>query len=186
MTLLKIARMGHPVLLQTAEPVTNIAAPEFQRFLDDMLDTMRDAGGVGLAAPQVHVSKRVFVYYVPASRQEEGEAAPEGDQVLINPVITGLGEERLLKLEGCLSIPGLRGWVPRHARVRYEGYDRRGNFIAGTAMGFHANVLQHETDHLDGILYPMRMSDLGLMGFDPEVTRFLPPERIAARTDYGA
>ena len=181
MTLLKIARMGHPVLLRKADPVENVMEPAVQAFIDDMIETMRDAGGVGLAAPQVHVSKRIFVYYVPEARQEEGEDAPSGVQVLINPVLTPVGEEQVLRMEGCLSIPGLRGWVPRYMQVKYEGLDRRGRPVSGVARGFHANVIQHEADHLDGVLYPMRMTDLGLMGFDAEASRFLTPETITGQ-----
>ncbi|AQS85718.1 MAG: peptide deformylase [Acetobacter aceti] len=183
MTLLKIARMGHPVLLKTAGIVENVADPAIQTLIDDMIDTMHDAGGVGLAAPQVHVSERIFVYYVPTSRLEEGEQAPEGVQVLINPILEPVDDEVRLRMEGCLSIPGLRGWVPRHARVRYQGLDRTGSPVSGIAEGFHANVIQHEADHLDGVLYPMRMTDLGLMGFDTEVSRFLTPDTILGRSE---
>ncbi len=183
MTLLKIARMGHPVLLKPAELVENVADPVVQTLIDDMIETMRDAGGVGLAAPQVHVLKRIFVYYVPPTRLEEGEHSPEGIQVLVNPVIEPLDEEVRLRMEGCLSIPGLRGWVPRYARVRYQGIDRTGAPVSGIAQGFHANVIQHETDHLDGVLYPMRMTDLGLMGFDTEANRFLTPDIILGRNE---
>lgn len=183
MTLLKIARMGHPVLLKPAEPVENVTDQSVQTLIDDMIATMHDAGGVGLAAPQVHVSKRIFVYYVPQSRLEEGERAPDGIQVLVNPVIEPVDEEVRLRMEGCLSIPGLRGWVPRYARVRYQGIDRTGAPVSGIAKGFHANVIQHEGDHLDGVLYPMRMTDLGLMGFDTEAGRFLTPDMILGRDE---
>lgn len=173
MTLLKIARLGHPVLLAPAAPVEDVHDPEIQRLIDDMIETMHDAGGVGLAAPQVHVSRRIFVYYVPLARREDADDVGEGVQVLVNPELTPVDDEQIMRLEGCLSIPGLKGWVPRHARIRYAGLDRKGRRVEGQAAGFHANVLQHEADHLDGILYPMRMTDLGLMGFEPEVSRFL-------------
>ncbi|MFT8472072.1 peptide deformylase [Acetobacter persici] len=172
MAILKIARMGHPVLLRRAEDVADVTAPEITSLIQDMMETLKDAGGVGLAAPQVHVSKRVFLYFVPESRSEGEDDPPCDVQVLINPVLEPVGEEQVPRLEGCLSIPGLRGEVPRYRRVRYAGYDQKGNPVHGVASGFRANVMQHEMDHLDGILYPMRMDDLGKLGFDTEVTRY--------------
>ncbi|MFE8871589.1 peptide deformylase [Acetobacter persici] len=172
MAILKIARMGHPVLLRRADEVADVTAPEITSLIQDMMETLKDAGGVGLAAPQVHVSKRVFLYFVPESRSEGEEDPPCDVQVLINPVLEPVGEEQMPRLEGCLSIPGLRGEVPRYRRVRYAGYDQKGKPVEGVASGFRANVMQHEMDHLDGILYPMRMDDLGKLGFDAEVTRY--------------
>ncbi|MFT8517825.1 MAG: peptide deformylase [Acetobacter persici] len=172
MAILKIARMGHPVLLRRADEVADVTAPEITSLVEDMMETLKDAGGVGLAAPQVHVSKRVFLYFVPESRSEGEDDPPCDVQVLINPVLEPVGEEQVPRLEGCLSIPGLRGEVPRYRRVRYAGYDQKGNPVHGVASGFRANVMQHEMDHLDGILYPMRMDDLGKLGFDTEVTRY--------------
>ncbi|PYD63787.1 peptide deformylase [Gluconacetobacter entanii] len=173
MTLLKIARMGHPVLLRRAAPVEDPTSADIARLVADMIETMEDAGGVGLAAPQVHRSCRVFVYRVPAARSTGApDDLPCGPQVLINPHITPVGDETVLRLEGCLSIPGLRGWVPRHTRIAYHGLDARGQRVEGTESGFVANVMQHEYDHLNGILYPMRMNDLGKMGFDTEMARY--------------
>ncbi|AQT05662.1 peptide deformylase [Acetobacter persici] len=172
MAILKIARMGHPVLLRRADEVADVTAPDITSLIQDMMETLKDAGGVGLAAPQVHVSKRVFLYFVPESRSEGEDDPPCDVQVLINPVLEPVGEEQMPRLEGCLSIPGLRGEVPRYRRVRYAGYDQKGNPVQGVASGFRANVMQHEMDHLDGILYPMRMDDLGKLGFDAEVTRY--------------
>ncbi|QOF96113.1 peptide deformylase [Novacetimonas hansenii] len=173
MTLLKIARMGHPVLLRRADAVTDPTGPDIARLVADMIETMEDAGGVGLAAPQVHRSCRVFVYRVPDTRSSGApDDQPCGPQVLINPHLTPIGKETVLRLEGCLSIPGLRGWVPRHTRVAYHGYDAQGRQVKGTASGFLANVMQHEYDHLNGILYPMRMNDLAKMGFDTEMARY--------------
>jgi peptide deformylase len=172
MALLKIARMGHPVLLQMCEPVENPGAPAIRRLVADMLETMEDARGVGLAAPQVHVPLRLFVFRVPESRA--GEAAGDtvlGDSVLINPEIEFLTEERVLRWEGCLSIPGLRAAVPRSPRIRYRGVDCDGKVVAREVSGFHAGVVQHEYDHLDGILYPMRMTDFSLFGFTEELAR---------------
>lgn len=172
MAVLKIARMGHPVLLERAEAVADMTTPELQQLIDNMIETLADAGGVGLAAPQVHVSKRLFLYSVPQSRSE-GEEDPALDvQVIINPELEPVDDEMIPRFEGCLSIPGLRGEVPRYRRVRYAGYDRQGKRVEGIASGFRAHVMQHEMDHLNGILYPMRMDDLGKLGFEAEMVRY--------------
>ncbi len=167
MAILKIARMGHPVLLQQAAPVSSPGAPEVQRLIHDMIETMEDASGAGLAAPQVHVPLRLFVYRVPDGRGDP----PRETAALINPVIEPVGDAIAVSWEGCLSIPGLRAAVPRHATVRYAGLDQHGSPVEGEATGFHALVLQHENDHLDGILYPMRMTDFSLFGFTEELAR---------------
>ncbi|HTZ71584.1 MAG TPA: peptide deformylase [Acetobacteraceae bacterium] len=172
MALLKIARMGHPVLLQKAEPVPDPGAPEIRRLAADMIETMRDAPGVGLAAPQVHVPLRLFVLQLPPDRNG-GEAL--GPTVVINPSFEPVGEDRALRVEGCLSIPGLRGAVPRWVRIRYRGVDCDNRDIGGEVDGLHANVVQHEYDHLDGILYPMRVIDFSTFGFTDELNRFPPP-----------
>ena len=172
MALLKIARMGHPVLLARAEPVRDPASPAIAQLIEDMIETMDDASGAGLAAPQVHVPLRLFVYGVPPQRSTGEDDPPLPVQVLINPVLSPIGEEVVTQTEGCLSIPGLRGAVTRPARVRYQGLDRHGAPVSGEASGFLALVLQHEYDHLDGILYPMRMSDLGRLGYDAEYARY--------------
>ncbi|HTI03215.1 MAG TPA: peptide deformylase [Acidisoma sp.] len=178
MALLKIARMGHPVLLGRAEPVTDPTHPEIQRLIDDMIETMMDAGGVGLAAPQVHVPLRLFVFHLPSARvaaeDAEGVDGALPPRAVINPEIRPGSEERRLGWEGCLSIPGLRAAVPRFAQITYTGLDRDGLAIRRTAEGLHAVVVQHETDHLDGILYPMRMENFSLMGFNEELARFQP------------
>ena len=172
MAILKIARMGHPVLLQRAEPVADPGAPEMRRLVADMIETMEDAGGAGLAAPQVHVPLRLFVFRVPPGRTEPAEGDGEMPTVVvINPELEMLGEERVLRWEGCLSIPGLRAAVPRQLRVRYRGVDTEGAPVGADASGFHAGVVQHEFDHLDGILYPMRMTDFSLFGFNEEMAR---------------
>jgi len=170
MALLKIARMGHPVLHQIAEPVSDPTSPEIRHLIKDMLDTMVDANGAGLAAPQVHHPLRLFVYRVPANRVSDPEQALL-PRVLINPEITPLGEEMMVCGEGCLSIPGLRGDVLRHAKVHYRGVDENGEEVEGEAVGFHANVLQHEHDHLDGILYPQRIEDFSRFGYVEEIVR---------------
>ena len=168
MALLKIARMGHPVLLQTALAVPDPTASEIRRLAADMIETMLDAPGVGLAAPQVHVPLRMFVLRVPADRDDGGAVEP---RVVINPSFTPVGEERALRIEGCLSIPGLRAAVPRWVRIHYEGVDTDGNPVGGEVGGLHANVVQHEYDHLDGILYPMRVTDFSTFGFVEELSR---------------
>ncbi len=176
MAILKIARMGHPVLLQRAETVTDPTSPEIRRLVADMIETMEDASGAGLAAPQVHVPLRLFVFRVPAERKgEDAEDTALGDSVLINPTLELLSEERVLRWEGCLSIPGLRAAVPRHVRVRYSGVDQNGHPVGAEAVGFHAGVVQHENDHLDGILYPMRMHDFRHFGFTEELARAAAP-----------
>nr|WP_194300391.1 peptide deformylase [Acetobacter farinalis] len=164
--------MGHPVLLRRADEIEDVNGPEVRRLVLDMMETLEDAGGVGLAAPQVHVAKRLFLYSVPEGRSEGEDDPPCGVQVLINPVLEPVGDERVQRMEGCLSIPGLRGEVPRYRQVRYAGYDHVGKPVEGIASGFRANVMQHEMDHLDGILYPMRMKDLGKLGFDTEIMRY--------------
>ena len=176
MAILKIARMGHPVLRRPADPVADPTAPEIRQLLEDMLDTLKDSGGIGLAAPQVHVPLRVVIFFVPGSRSD-----PEGPDaggvpltVLINPVIEKLDDETSMGWEACLSVPGLTGAVPRWRRIRYRGVDATGAPVERIASDYHARVVQHECDHLDGILYPMRMTDLSLLGFDEEIRRSLP------------
>ena len=172
MAILKIARMGHPVLLQRCEPVPDPGAPEIRRLVADMMETMEDAPGVGLAAPQVYVPLRLFVFRVPGERREDDpDDLPVGNSVLINPELTLLSDERVLNWEGCLSIPGLRAGVPRSPRVRYRGVDCDGNVVEREVSGFHARIVQHEYDHLDGILYTMRMTDFRLFGFNEELSR---------------
>ena len=173
MAILKIARMGHPVLLQRAAPVEDIGAPEVQRLLADMAETLEDAGGVGLAAPQVFQPLRLFIYQVPASRADGDAEIPLS--AVINPVITPLDEALELGWEGCLSIPGLRAAVPRYRRIRLTGFDDRGAPVDDMLSGFAARVAQHEADHLDGIIYPMRLSDFRYFGFNEELQRYPPP-----------
>jgi peptide deformylase len=172
MAILKIARMGHPVLLEHCQPVPDPGAPEIRRLVQDMFETMEDAPGAGLAAPQVHVPLRLFVFRVLPSRATGvPDDTPVGNTVLINPTVEPATEEMHLRWEGCLSIPGLRAAVPRFKRVRYTGVDCDGRTISAEAGGFHAGVVQHENDHLDGILYPTRMTDFRLMGFNEELAR---------------
>jgi peptide deformylase len=161
MAILKIARMGHPILLRRAAEVPDPTDPEIRRLVADMAETMEDAQGIGLAAPQVHVPLRLFVW-----RGGAGNVI-----ALINPEIEPVGEETETGWEGCLSIPGLRGCVPRFARLRFRGLDIEGKQVEGEAAGLAARVIQHETDHLDGVMYPMRMTDLSLLGFTEELAR---------------
>jgi len=172
MAILKIARMGHPLLLARAELVADPTAPEIRRLVADMVETMEDAPGSGLAAPQVHVPLRLFVFRVGEGRTSgEADDRVVGNTVLINPEIEAVGEELRLRWEGCLSIPGMRGAVARHWRIRYRGVDCDGAPVAAEVTGFHAGVVQHEFDHLNGILYPMRMTDFRRFGFDEELSR---------------
>lgn len=175
MAILKIARMGHPLLRRPAEPVADPTAPEIRRLVADMLDTMIDANGAGLAAPQVHVPLRVVMFHVPA-----GRGAPEEPlTVLVNPVVEPLDDATETGWEGCLSVPGLRGLVPRHTRIRYAGTTPLGERIERTVEGFHARVVQHECDHLDGVLYPQRMTDLGNLIFESEWRHWAAPGNTA-------
>jgi len=179
MTIRKIAKMGHPALRQRAEPVTNLDDPELRRLVEDMIETMIDANGAGLAAPQVHEPVRLVVFQAPASRSDPGlSQAEQFDHtapltVLVNPVIKVLSPEREGGWEGCLSVPGLRGWVERPAHISYTGTGLDGKRIERVAKGFHARVVQHECDHLDGILYPQRMTDMGKLIFESEARHWL-------------
>ncbi|MCA3323719.1 MAG: peptide deformylase [Roseomonas sp.] len=168
MAILKIARLGHPVLLQRAEAVADPSAPEMRRLVSDMVETLEDIGGLGLAAPQVHVSLRLFIW----------RTAAGGHSALFNAEIAPIGDETEDAWEGCLSIPGLRGAVRRPARIRFRGQDIAGTWIEGEAAGMAARVMQHEYDHLEGVLYPMRMTDLSRLGFIEELARFNPPKPV--------
>lgn len=170
MAILKIARMGHPVLREVARPVEDPTAPEIQRLIADMVETLADAGGVGLAAPQVHMPLRLLVFHIPASRSGTGADMPL--RALINPVLTPLTDEKVTGWEGCLSVPGLRGAVPRYTKLRLTGADGAGTPIDEVLEGFPARVLQHEADHLDGRLYPSRVEDFRTFGYNEELERY--------------
>ena len=160
----EILRMGDPRLLRVSEPVTRFDTAELRELLTDMFETMQAADGAGLAAPQIGVGLRVVVFgFESNARYPEAAAVPR--TILINPVIEALGDAMQDGWEGCLSVPGLRGLVPRFERVRYRGFDERGNALEREVDGFHARVVQHECDHLDGVLYPMRVRDLRAFGF---------------------
>ncbi|MBS0278321.1 MAG: peptide deformylase [Proteobacteria bacterium] len=182
MAILKIAKMGHPVLAQKAAAVANPADPAIRRLVSDMVETMIDANGAGLAAPQVHVPLRVVVFQAPGERSDPGLSEEERYDhtapltVLINPEVQVIGSAREAGWEGCLSVPGLRGLVERPAHIRYRGYDLDGKVVERTARGFHARVVQHECDHLDGILYPSRMGDLKNLIFESEAKHWVKGE----------
>jgi peptide deformylase len=176
LALLKIARMGHPILRSPATSVEDPTVPEIQDLVTNMIETMDDADGTGLAAPQVYVSKRIVVFYVGGPRIQPGDdqepnpyEGPVPLTVLINPEIELLTEETALGWEGCLSVPDMLGAVPRYTEIRCRGVTHEGEEIDRIAHGFHARVVQHECDHLDGMLYPMRIPDLTLFGFAKEM-----------------
>jgi peptide deformylase len=176
--ILKVARIGHPVVRAAARevPAEVLGSPDFQHLLDDMVDTMHEYDGVGLAGPQVHVGLRVAVLEVPASDERARVAVPL--TILVNPVVTPLGEEKERAWEGCLSIPDLRGVVPRWKRLRLDALDRHGQPYTVEAEGFFARDLQQECDHLDGSVYLDRMEGLRSLSFLREFERF-----VASRED---
>ena len=175
MTVREVLRMGHPVLRERAKPVEKLGSPELKALVQDMKETMAAKNGAGLAAPQIGVSQRVVIFGVTKNpRYPDAEEVPF--TVLVNPRITMLTREVEEDWEGCLSVPGMRGVVPRYRKLRYTGFDEDGNAIDRVAEGFHARVVQHECDHLDGILYPQRMTDLSRFGFNEEL---FPGEEIA-------
>ncbi len=160
----EVLRMGDPRLLEKARPVEAFGTPELRGLVDDMRETMRAANGAGLAAPQIGVGLRVVIFGFEANpRYPQAEAVPF--TILLNPVLRPLSEELEEGWEGCLSVPGMRALVPRWTRMAYRGFDLEGAPIEREASGFHARVVQHECDHLDGILYPMRLKDMRFFGF---------------------
>ena len=168
MAIREVLRMGHPVLRERAKRVEALGTPELRALVQDMKETMAAKNGAGLAAPQIGVSERVVIFGVGKNpRYPDAEEVPF--TVLVNPTITMLTREVEDDWEGCLSVPGMRGIVPRYTRLRYTGFDEEGNPIDRVAEGFHARVVQHECDHLDGILYPQRMTDMSRFGFIEEL-----------------
>ena len=170
-----VLRMGDPRLLEKARPVSNFFDPALQQLLADMRETMESLDGAGLAAPQIGVALRVVIFGFEANARYP-DAAPLPYSVLINPELTPLAEEEEDAWEGCLSVPGLRGMVPRWKRLRYSGWDAQGEPFEREVEGFHARVVQHECDHLDGILYPMRVRDFRRFGFTDVLNMTLPAE----------
>jgi len=176
MTVHCILKMGDPRLNRVAQPVSTFDTPELHRLVVDLVDTMAAANGAGLAAPQIGVDLQVVVFGTGAPNPRYPDAPPIPRTVLINPVITPLGAEEGDDWEGCLSVPGLRGIVPRWQRIRYQGFDASGRTIDREVEGFHARVAQHECDHLQGILYPMRIRDFNRFGFNEVLFPGLAPE----------
>ncbi len=180
MSILKIAKMGNPILRKKAEKITDFSDPQISIIIEDMIQTMVDANGQGLAANQVHVLKRIVVYIPPPEEDTENEDnaseldADESEiSVLINPEIEYLTEEIKEDWEGCLSVPGMRGIVPRKNKIKLSYQRINGTKIEETISGYHARVVQHECDHLDGILYPMRMRNLGSLIFESELPKLI-------------
>jgi peptide deformylase len=169
MSIRTILRMGDPRLLQPAQPVAQLNTPALHALVQDLHDTMLAASGAGLAAPQIGVGLQVVVFGSLQSNPRYPDRPLVPPTVLVNPVLTPLGHEQETDWEGCLSVPGLRGQVPRWARLRYQGFDAHGHAIDRTVSGFHARVVQHECDHLWGTLYPMRMTDMAAFGFLEEL-----------------
>jgi peptide deformylase len=168
MAIREVLRMGHPVLREKAKPVEKFGTPELRALLEDMKETMAAKNGAGLAAPQIGVGQRVVIFGVDKNpRYPDAEEVPF--TVLVNPKLVMLTREVEEDWEGCLSVPGMRGVVPRYTKLRYSGFDIEGNPIERVAEGFHARVVQHECDHLEGILYPQRMTDLSKFGFNEEL-----------------
>lgn len=169
MAVREVLRMGDPCLLLKAKPIEKFDTPELHALIQDMQDTMKHMNGAGIAAPQIGVSQRVVIFGQKESDSTINPRYPDADMVpftvLINPVLTPMGTAMEDGWEGCLSVPGMRGIVPRYQRLHYVGFDQYGNTIDRLVSGFHARVVQHECDHLDGILYPMRISNLKDFGF---------------------
>ncbi len=168
MAIREVLRMGHPVLREKAKPVEKFGTPELRALLEDMKETMAAKDGAGLAAPQIGVGQRVVIFGVDHNPRYP-DAEPVPFTVLVNPKLVMLTREVEDDWEGCLSVPGMRGVVPRYTKLRYSGFDIEGNPIEREADGFHARVVQHECDHLDGILYPQRMTDMSKFGFNEEL-----------------
>ena len=179
MAVQEILRMGDPRLLRRAEPVAQIGTPALDALIRDLFDTMHAAGGAGLAAPQIGVGLRVVIFGTGEVLTRYPDAPPVPPTVLINPVLEPLGDAQDEDWEGCLSVPGLRAIVPRYRALRYRGVDPSGQPIDRTVEGFHARVVQHECDHLDGVLYPMRVRDFSRFGF----TDVLFPEGLKPSDD---
>jgi peptide deformylase len=175
MAIREVLKMGDPRLLEVAAPVGRFGTPELESLLVDMRDTMRELNGAGLAAPQIGVGLRVVIFGLELNPRYP-EADPVPFTVLINPILTPLGPQQDEGWEGCLSVPGMRGLVPRYRDLRYTGFDAGGSPIDRTVKDFHARVVQHEVDHLDGILYPRRIRDLTQFGFNDAL---FPGENLA-------
>ena len=173
MSILKIAKIGHPVLLKKSNEIKDFGSDNLKKIVYDMSETMIDYSGIGLAAPQVHLSKRIIIFRNPDIEEKEKiQITP-----LINPVYEPVSEEKDDDWEGCLSIPGMQGLVSRYKKITYTGYDLNGDSIKNTAEGLHARVVQHEIDHLDGILYTERLANKKAFGFEKEIVEFWKNEK---------
>ena len=168
MSILKISRLGHPILLKKCKPIKDIMGAETKKIIHDMTETMLDANGIGLAAPQVHINKQIIIFRVP----EEDSERDIKITALINPKLKKISEKTNNQWEGCLSIPGMLGLVKRFSKIEYEGFDMNGNIIKHQAEGIHARVVQHEFDHLMGILYLSRLSDKNAYGYAEEIEEY--------------
>ncbi len=168
MSILKIAKLGHPVLLKKGNEIKEFSTDSLKKIVYDMSETMIDYNGIGLAAPQVHLSKRIIIFRNPDNEDKERiQITP-----LINPIFKPIGDEKEDDWEGCLSIPGMQGLVSRFKKISYQGYDLDGNKIENIAEGLHARVVQHEIDHLDGVLYTSRLRNKNAFGYEKEIVDF--------------
>ena len=174
MSILKIARLGHPILLQKAKPVTDITSNKTKKIIHDMTETMLDAKGIGLAAPQIHINRQIIIFRLP---EEENEKEIK-ITALINPQFSNISDKTENEWEGCLSIPGMLGLVKRFSRIQYEGSDMRGNTIQMKAEGLLARIVQHEYDHLQGILYTSRLVDNSAFGYAEEIEEYWKKKEI--------
>ena len=181
MSILKIAQLGHPVLLQKATEVDKISDPSIKNLIHNMTETMIDADGIGLAAPQVHINKQIIVFRTLEENQENTEKTIKVT-ALINPKITNISDDEEDQWEGCLSIPGMLGLVRRYSKIIYEGFDMNGNIIKQNAEGLLARVIQHEYDHLLGILYTSKLVDKKAYGFEKEIEEFWKKENEKKQT----
>ncbi len=168
MSILKISRLGHPLLLQQSKPVEDVKSEKIKKIIYDMSETMLDADGIGLAAPQVHINKQIIIF----RNQDQDKENEIKITALINPKLIKISDETDNEWEGCLSIPGMLGLVTRYSKIKYEGYDISGNFISETAEGLHARVVQHEHDHLMGIMYTSRLTDNKSYGYAEEIHKY--------------
>jgi len=169
MAVRKVLRMGHPILLEPSGDVNEFNTAELDSLIQDLFDTMQAEDGAGIAAPQIGVLKKIVIFGIDEHNPRYPDRGQVPMTVLINPIIEALNDEMEDGWEGCLSVPGLRGLVPRYKTIRYQGYDQHGNRMEHEAEGFHARVVQHECDHLAGILYPQRIEDMTQFGFKDEL-----------------
>lgn len=177
--ILPIARMGHPILQKRAEEVTDIGSTPIQELISNLIETCYSLNGAGLAAPQVFHSQRIVMFHIPEERAKmRGHHAEIPLTILINPEIEILTDETILGWEGCFSLPGMMGEVPRYQAVRYRAFNEKGQRIEQVVEGYHARVVQHECDHLDGILYPMRMRDMSRYGFAEEIKEAIMNQKL--------